>query len=294
MANLIGKINNTVLDFVRGVPFQTLNKFEINISTSNDLFSSAANSTGLGSIANLLQTLADFSSSSDPSFNKLLRIGNSILLQLYAQSVSVSLPEIETNTLVNGVKYIKDIKMPEDFEVTFLEDELGSTLRLIEYWKEKIVGYDNYVQYSDTATSATNVNDKPREVSTGSGGSATTLDFYNSNKKSSAYIQNYSGSTLNFFNDSSRVTFGFQNSNSINPFSGTSVGASKVRGIEAYKCNMTLKPLSIQDETFVFPSFQMKGVFPKSIESITFSQDSEDIMMHKVKFSVDAIYTRVV
>ena len=279
MANLVGKINNTVLDFVRGIPFQTLNKFEINISLSNDFLSSAANATGLGSIANIIQTLADWSSSTDPSFNKILRVGNSILLQLYAQSVTVSLPEIETATLVNGVKYVKDIKIPEDFDITFLEDEFGSTLRIIEYWKEMIVGYGNYVQYSDTATSATSVNSKQREISPSTGTDLVTFNNLNSNKKSSAVIQNYSGSTINFFNDSNRKTGG--------------TGASKVRGIEAYKCNMTLKPLSIQDETFVFPSFQMKGVFPKSIESLTFSHDSEEIMTHKVKFSVDNIYTRM-
>ena len=36
MANLVGKINNTVLDFVRGVPFQSLNRFEVNLSMGND------------------------------------------------------------------------------------------------------------------------------------------------------------------------------------------------------------------------------------------------------------------
>lgn len=281
MANLVGKINNTVLDFVRGIPFQTLNKFEINISLTNDFVSSAANATGLGSIVNIISGVLDWQSSKDPSFNKILRVGNSVILQLYAQSVTVSLPEIETATLVNGVKYVKDIKIPEDFDITFLEDEFGSTLRIIEYWKEKIVGYGNYVQYSDTAT-ATSVNSKQREISDSTGSSSefgSNFSYWNSNRKSSAVIQNYSGSTINFFNDSNRETGG--------------TGASKVRGIEAYKCNMTLKPLSIQDETFVFPSFQMKGVFPKSIESLTFSHDSEEIMTHKVKFSVDNIYTRM-
>ena len=158
MANLVGKINNTVLDFVRGVPFQSLNRFEVNLSMGNDYLSSAANANGGGAIANLVQAISDAFEDTDPSLNKIIRVGNSVILQLYAQSVSVSLPEIETGSLVNGVKYIKDIKMPEDFEITFLEDELGLTIRLIEFWREKIVGYDNYVMYSDTATSKTNVN----------------------------------------------------------------------------------------------------------------------------------------
>ena len=201
----------------------------------------------------------------------------------------MSLPEIETGSLVNGVKYIKDIKMPEDFEITFLEDELGLTIRLIEFWREKIVGYDNYVMYSDTATSKTNVNGQDRKIAKSNQPNNTNKsenDNYRNSlssntKKKSDLIQNFSGSTITFFNDDPRGL------NSIG------AGNQKVKGIEAYKANMTLKPLSLQDDLGIppFPSFQMKGAFPKSIDSITFSHDSEEIMMHKVKFSVDTIYT---
>lgn len=271
MSKLVRKINNTVLDFVRGVPFQALNKFEVNLSMGNELFSSAANANGGGALANLAQVIYDFGGETEePSFDKLVRIGASIILQLYAQSVTVSLPEIETASLVNGVKYIKDLKMPEEFEISFLEDELGLTLRFIDLWRLKIVGYDNYVMYSDRATSK-KFNDNPRSTT-------TQASKYNSNTKVKD-IQNFSGSTLDFFGD--QVTMGT---------------VTLSRGIEAYKANMTLKPLSLQDDLGVppYPSFQMKGVFPKSIDSITFSQDSSDFLIHKVKFSVDTVYTRFI
>lgn len=281
MSKLVRKINNTVLDFVRGVPFQSLNKFEINLSMENELASSSVNANGGGVLANLAQVIFDFATDRDqPTFDKLVRIGASVILQLYAQSVTVSLPEIETASLVNGVKYIKDLKMPDEFEISFLEDELGLTLRFIDLWRLKIVGYDNYVMYSDRATSKSFIKGVKRPTTP----QKSTFSWGSNTKEKE--IQNFSGSILDFFNNeySSRI-------------SGQQLVTSNLtRGIEAYKANMTLKPLSLQDDLGVppYPSFQMKGVFPKSIDSITFSQDSSDFLIHKVKFSVDTVYTRFI
>ena len=219
-------------------------------------------------------------------------------MQLYAQSITVSFPEIETNHLVNGVKYIKDIKIPEDIEITFLEDEFGLTLRLIEYWKTKIIGYDNYIMYSDKATDLTFNNRKVR-----SGGKTydssgntykrneqgnleanTPLNQKDKDKLTSKKLRNYSGSTLNFFNDND-----LESSNDPNATFGY-VAKNKSNGIEYYKANMFIKPLGVQDESIVFPTIRVKGAFPKSIESMTFSQDSQDFMTHKVRFSVDTIF----
>jgi len=283
MANLVRKINNTVLDFVRGIPFQTLNKFEINLSLGNELLSSGANANGGGALANIAQAFYDFTDDDQPSFDKIVRIGTSILLQLYAQSVTISLPEIETGSLINGVKYIKDIKMPEDFEITFLEDELGLTLRFIDLWRLKIVSYDNYVMYSDRATSGKFNKGDDRPLTKKNKNSY--LAKLNNN---STDLQNFSGSTLDFFNDEGTIPTS-SGENRANRYKYTT-------GIESYKANMTLKPLSMQDDLGIppFPSFQLKGVFPKSIDSMTFSQDSQEFMIHKVKFSVDTIYTRFI
>lgn len=304
MANLVRKINNTVLDFVRGIPFQTLNKFEINLSLGNELLSSGANANGGGALANIAQAIYDFGDSADePSFDKIVRIGTSIILQLYAQSVTISLPEIETGSLVNGVKYIKDIKMPEDFEITFLEDELGLTLRFIDLWRLKIVGYDNYVMYSDRATSKTfesknskgdlQTSSRPTTQKRTQRGQGYLAKI---NNESVNEIQNFSGSTLDFFNDEWTADIGTPSSANRNIGREVARKYTYTSGIEAYKANMTLKPLSMQDDLGIppFPSFQLKGVFPKSIDSMTFSQDSQEFMIHKVKFSVDTIYTRFI
>jgi uncharacterized protein YqfB (UPF0267 family) len=284
---LVNKINNTVLDFVRGVPFQSLNKFEVNLSImDNDsdtwggmakgAVDSAAAATGTSAIANIGRMFSDFiEEEEDVTLNKLIRVGSSILMQLYAQSVTVSLPEIETASLVNGVKYIKDIKIPEDIEISFLEDELGLTIRLIEYWKTKIVGYNNFISHSDRATS---YNYPGREVRQG----GSTYNQTKQKRKSGGgsefsgdpqeiTLRNFSGSTLNFFTED--------------------VGDRKrAKGIEYYKANIIVKPLGVQDESIFFPTIKVQGAFPKSIDSLTFSHDSQEFMIHKVKFSVDAVY----
>jgi len=281
---LVNKINNTVLDFVRGMPFQPLNKFEVNLSILEDdpedgiggAFDSGFAATGTSSIANIGRLVYDmFEEDEDVSLNKIIRAGSSILMQLYAQSVTVSLPEIETGTLVNGVKYVKDIKIPEDIEIAFIEDELGLTLRLIEYWRNKIVGYNNYTLYSDKATSYNYPNRKVRK------GGAT----YDKEKKVSSRLlrgedtgpplRNYSGSNLNFFNETADYSIG---------------GQKKAKGIEYYKANLVVKPLGVQDESIFFPTIRVQGAFPKSIDSMTFNHESQEFMIHKVKFSVDTIY----
>lgn len=293
--SITNKINNTVLDFVRGVPFQSLNKFEVNLSVQSDdnagldALDSAGASTGASSLANILRGIYDFlDSSGDPSLNQIIRVGSSILMQLYAQSVTVSLPEIETAHLVNGVKYIKDIKIPEDIEITFLEDEFGLTLRLIEYWKTKIIGYDNYIMYSDKAT---DFNFPNREVRSGGktyGSNGKEVGYANSKSTTTKKLRNYSGSTLNFFNDTTSVKADASNQDDANLFNR--VAKNKSNGIEYYKANMFIKPLGVQDESVVFPGIRIKGAFPKSIESMTFSHESQDFMTHKVRFSVDTIY----
>lgn len=295
MASLVRKINNTVLDFVRGVPFQALNKFEVSLSLGNELLSSAVTANGGGAIANIAQSIIELTSSSnsgkEPSLDKIVRVGTSIILQLYAQSITIPLPEIETASLVNGVKYIKDLKMPDEFEISFLEDELGLTLRIIDLWRLKIVGYDNYVMYSDRATSKTFEGRKTTKTD----GGTNYWDKLNNNTKN---LQNFSGSTLDFFGD--QGTFDVLGSDSAEATAtGSKQGSGSVKfnkGIETYKANMTVKPLSLQDDLGVppYPSFQMKGVFPKSIDSITFSHDSSDFLIHKVKFSVDTVYTRFI
>jgi hypothetical protein len=281
--SVTGKINNTVLDFVRGVPFQSLNKFEVNLSIGDgeyaDAFDSVGAAAGGSAIANIGKTVIEFfQDSEDPSLGKIIRVGSSVLMQLYAQSITVSLPEIETGHLVNGVKYIKDIKIPEDIDISFLEDEGGLTLRLIEYWKTKIVGYDNYVLYSDKATS---INYPNRQVRYGGKNFKTDDKGQTSNeigsqekdsKLTNAQLNNFSGSKINFFNE--------ERSN--NKYS--------TKGIEPYKANMFIKPLGVQDESLFFPGIRIKGAFPKSIDSMTFSHDSQEFMIHKVKFSVDIIY----
>ena len=307
--SITNKINNTVLDFVRGVPFQSLNKFEVNLSVQSednpylDAAESAGAAAGASSLANILKALTDFNNEEDPSLNKIIRVGSSVLMQLYAQSITVSFPEIETNHLVNGVKYIKDIKIPEDIEITFLEDEFGLTLRLIEYWKTKIIGYDNYIMYSDKATDLTFNNRKVRSGGKTYDSSGTTykrneqgnlvpeekqLDEKGKDKLKSKKLRNYSGSTLNFFNDTTSVKSDASNQDDANIFGN--VAKNKSNGIEYYKANMFIKPLGVQDESIVFPTIRVKGAFPKSIESMTFSQDSQDFMTHKVRFSVDTIF----
>ena len=266
--SVTGKINNTVLDFVRGVPFQSLNKFEVNLSIGDGEYSDAFDSVGAGAggsaIANIGKAIIDFSNDKDPSLSKIIRVGSSVLMQLYAQSITVSLPEIETAHLVNGVKYIKDIKIPEDIDISFLEDEGGLTLRLIEYWKTKIVGYDNYVLYSDKATS---VNYPDRRVRHEGTSYATSADGERS-ALTNAKLNNFSGSKITFFNE----------------------GGNNSNGIEPYKANMFIKPLGVQDESLFFPGIRIKGAFPKSVDSMTFSHDSQEFMIHKVKFSVDIVY----
>lgn len=276
---LTNKINNTVLDFVRGVPFQSLNKFEVNLSIADDdeggegdlkgAVDSGLSAVGASSLANIIASIADFASAEDDvTLNKIIRIGSSVLMQLYAQSITVSLPEIETGHLVNGVKYIKDIKIPEDIEISFLEDELGLTLRLIEYWKTKIIGYDNYVLYSDKATSR---NFTGRTVRKGRKNYSAT-----ETKDSTISLRNYSGSTIDFFNEGYSLL--------------TSKSQKKAKGIEYYKANLFIKPLGVQDESILFPAIKVKGAFPKSIDSFTFNHESQDFMIHKVRFSVDTVY----
>lgn len=299
--SITNKINNTVLDFVRGVPFQSLNKFEVNLSVQSDdnagldALDSVGAAAGASSLANIVKALTDFTNEEDPSLNKIIRVGSSVLMQLYAQSITVSFPEIETNHLVNGVKYIKDIKIPEDIEITFLEDEFGLTLRLIEYWKTKIIGYDNYIMYSDKATDLNFTGRKVRSGGKTYDSSGTTyksdgtqeenqLSTEDKNKLKSKKLRNYSGSTLNFFNDNN-----LESSNDPNATFGY-VAKNKSNGIEYYKVNMFIKPLGVQDESIVFPGIRIKGAFPKSIDSMTFSHDSQDFMTHKVRFSVDTIY----
>lgn len=271
---LTNKINNTVLDFVRGVPFQSLNKFEVNLSIADDdeggagdlkgAVDSGLSAVGASSLANIIASITDFASAEDDvTLNKIIRIGSSVLMQLYAQSITVSLPEIETGHLVNGVKYIKDIKIPEDIEISFLEDELGLTLRLIEYWKTKIIGYDNYVLYSDKATSR---NFTGRTVKKGGSKLRNPVSGENT-----LPLRNYSGSTIDFFNEG--IT-----------------SNKKAKGIEYYKANLFIKPLGVQDESILFPAIKVKGAFPKSIDSFTFNHESQDFMIHKVRFSVDTVY----
>jgi hypothetical protein len=260
--SITNKINNTVLDFVRGVPFQSLNKFEVNLSVQSednpylDAAESAGASVGASSLANIIKAFIDFTDSGDPSLNKIIRVGSSVLMQLYAQSITVSFPEIETNHLVNGVKYIKDIKIPEDIEITFLEDEFGLTLRLIEYWKTKIIGYDNYIMYSDKATDFNfpNRQVKTRGKTYGKDGKDIELSDTEKAKVPAKKLRNYSGSTLDFFNDTVNV----YDSASDNPINKTkSISAN---GIEYYKANMFIKPLGVQDESIVFPTIPQKPV----------------------------------
>jgi hypothetical protein len=117
MPSFYERINNEVVEYLANVQLQHKNKWEFvlvpALSVSGFIFS------GLFTVAT----------------------------KFYLQNINIPFVEYETER-VNHETYIKNIKYPEEFSATFLEDEKGSVLRLLKSWQADISAEQTILGFS--------------------------------------------------------------------------------------------------------------------------------------------------